>query len=270
MKLVIFTGGGHGPDTPGKRSPDGTLREFQFNKPVTELFGRMIQEYKDTEVHYLHDTSGKTDVALTTRTNQANAYYNAHIKDIQAGKIKVVYVSIHANGFGNGREWPEAAKGSETLIYSKGNTEAYKLAQAMEKHVKLLTGSPSRGIVERPGLHELRVSKMPAVLHEAAFMTNRADLELLKSDSFREKVARGLTYALAEVYQLQPKNAAEPIKKAEPAKTPVKAPNLADKTGALYYIQAGAFSTKAAAELQQAALKAAGFNTILKGGPNNE
>ncbi|WP_269078920.1 N-acetylmuramoyl-L-alanine amidase [Planococcus halocryophilus] len=34
MKILIDAG--HGPNTPGKRSPDGKLREFYFNSAVAE------------------------------------------------------------------------------------------------------------------------------------------------------------------------------------------------------------------------------------------
>ena len=39
MKIMIDAG--HGPETAGKRSPDGLLREFNFNNAVANL----IQQY---------------------------------------------------------------------------------------------------------------------------------------------------------------------------------------------------------------------------------
>ena len=34
--MVILIDNGHGIDTPGKRSPDGTLREWRFNRDIAE------------------------------------------------------------------------------------------------------------------------------------------------------------------------------------------------------------------------------------------
>ena len=65
MKIVI--GGGHGPDTPGKRSPDGSLREFHFNAPTAEYLGKELLKYENVEILFVHDTSRKIDVPLQTR-----------------------------------------------------------------------------------------------------------------------------------------------------------------------------------------------------------
>jgi N-acetylmuramoyl-L-alanine amidase len=46
---------------------------------------------------------------------------------------------------------------------------------------------------------------MPAILVEAGFMTNQTEAALLKTDSYRRKVAAAIVAGLAEVYGLKRK-----------------------------------------------------------------
>lgn len=216
-----------GPDTPGKRAPDDSYREFHFTKPTIERIGAQLQkEYENVSVYYTHDLTGKTDVSINARVSKANAIYKKHLADIKAGRVKMVFVSLHSNGTGSGSEWIEGtARGSETLISDKKFKEAYSLALEMERQVQKQTGRPSRGIVEtgdRVGV--LSGTHMTAVLHEAAFHTSRTDLALLKSQDFRDKVARGIINTLASFYGLKKRAAAAPAAAPAPKPTPKPEP----------------------------------------------
>lgn len=254
VKIKIFVSGGHGPNTAGKRSPDGTLREYHFNNPTAQKFKAIMEQYPDVEVIMVYDTGSKTDTPLKNRTNVANDFYNRNLGDIKKGILKVYYMSFHANAFGAGG-W-NSANGSETLIYSKINSEAVKLATAIEKETGKLTGLSSRGVKYRPDLHELRETKMIALLHEAAFMTNEKENALLKSDSFRQKVAQGVANAFITHLGLAKKDA--------PPKTPIKVPPSVDKSEGLYYVQVGAFASEENAEARKKELEKAGYPAIIK------
>lgn len=253
-KTKYFVSAGHGLSTSGKRSPDGTLREFQFNNATAQKFKAIMEQYEDVEVIYVYDTTGKIDTPLKQRTQKANDFYNRNKGDIDKGLLKVYYVSFHANAFGTGG-W-NTANGSETLIYDKGNAEALKLANAIEGFTGELTGLKSRGVKYRPDLHELRETFMTAVLHEAAFMTNKAENELLKSDSFRQKVAQGVANAFITQLHLK--------KKADTPKTEIKAPTSDEKPKGLYYVQVGAFASKENAEARKKQLEKDGYPVIIK------
>lgn len=253
-KIKIFVSAGHGINTNGKRSPDGSLREFQFNNPTAHKFKKIMEQYEDVEIIIVNDPTGKIDTPLAARTNQANSFYSRNIGDVKKGKVKVFYMSFHANAFGSGG-W-NTANGSETLIYSGANPEAVTLAKAIEAETGKLTGLKSRGIKYRPDLHELRESDMTALLHEAAFMTNKAENELLKSDSFREKVAQGVANAFVNYLGLK--------KKAAPPKTEIKAPTSDEKDNGLYYVQVGAFSSEENAEERKKQLEKDGYEAIIK------
>lgn len=255
MKIKIFLSGGHGANTAGKRSPDGKLREYYFNNPTTQKFKRIMEQYKDVEVIHVNDLNGK-DTPLRDRTKVANDFYARNIGDYRLGKVKVYYMSFHANAMGD--KWQTGATGSETLVYSK-NSEAYTIATLIEQETKKLTGLKSRGVKIRTDLHETRETFMPTMLHEAAFMDNPKDFALLMSDSFREKVAQGVANAFVKHLNLE-KNHPEPQEK------PKTAPTSAANTNELYYVQVGAFASEANAEARKLELLQAGFPAIIKKG----
>lgn len=269
VKVKIFLSGGHGNLTAGKRSPDGKLREYHFNNPTTQAFKKIMEQYENVEVIHVNDLKG-VDTPLKARTNVANAFYNRNKGDVEKGKVKVYYMSFHANAMGD--KWQTKATGSESLVYAAFG-EAAKLAQLIEQETSKLTKLKSRGIKVRPDLHELRETAMPAVLYEAAFMDNPEDFKLLMSDSFRITVAQGVANAFVKHLGLKKKDskpAPAPSPTPTPAPTPQNKPNNGGTSGGatneLYYVQVGAFSSQENAEARKKELEKAGFPAIIKQG----
>jgi N-acetylmuramoyl-L-alanine amidase len=205
-KLVVILDAGHGPNTPGKRSPDG-FREYNFNHPTTRLLGAELLKYKDVVVEYVYDTNG-TDTLLNTRTDRANTIA-AKYKGTGA---KVIYISVHANAFGTG--WNDA-NGIETFIYPSRPAEAEKLAREVQHELIVATKMNDRG-VKTANFHVLRETSMTAILVECGFMTNKSDCEALKSPTFQKKVALGITKGIVDTFSLTLK----PVPKPAPAPTP--------------------------------------------------
>lgn len=257
-KVKLFISGGHGKDTAGKRSPDGKLREYHFNNPTTQKFKKIMEQYEGVEVIHVNDLNG-FDTPLKTRTLLANQFYDRNRGDVNNGKVKVYYMSFHANAMGD--KWQSTATGSETLVYGKG-TEAYKMAELIEAETKKLTGLKSRGVKIRTDLHELRETKMPAILHESAFMDNPKDFALLMNDDFRQKVAQGVANAFVKHLGLKKKVGSTPT----PPETPKTGSTSNETDKDLYYVQVGAFSSQENAEARKKELEKAGYPAIIKKG----
>lgn len=186
MRIVIDAG--HGPNTPGKRSPDGTLREYQFNSVVARYVAdELLHGYEGVEILLTH--ADDRDVPLKERTDKANNWKAD------------LFVSIHANASGN--DW-NSAQGIETYVYTTRPPAAVKLASAVQRHLIRATGRPDRG-VKAENLHVLRETKMTAILVECGFMTNRQEVELLKSDEYRRKCAAAIVQGIVETYGLRKK-----------------------------------------------------------------
>jgi N-acetylmuramoyl-L-alanine amidase len=243
INLKILLDAGHGYNTPGKRSPDG-LREYEFNRAVANYANQLLENYKNVTVYFSH--SDQRDVSLTARTDKANSL-NVEI-----------FVSIHANAFGSGG-WNNVG-GIETYVYPSRPPVANQLAQKIQRNLVIATGLENRG-VRTADFHVLRETKMDAVLVEGGFMTNRNEVELLRSETYRRTIAEGIVKALAEQFKLQRKDNAAPA----PAPPPSAAKSAATaRKGGLYKVQAGAFEDERNAEELAAHLRKAGFEAYIE------
>jgi N-acetylmuramoyl-L-alanine amidase len=192
MKIVLDAG--HGPNTPGKRSPDGSLREYQFNSAVARYVAdALLHGYEGVDILLTH--ADDRDVPLKERTDKANAWKAD------------LFVSIHANAAGDGG-W-NSAQGIETFVYDTRPPAAVALANAVQRQLIRATGRPDRG-VKSANFHVLRETRMTAILIECGFMTNREECELLKSDEYRRKCAEAIVAGIVETYGLRPKQPAQP------------------------------------------------------------
>ena len=176
MKIMIDAG--HGPDTPGKRSPDGRLREFHFNSSVAEeVKKRLLMDGHSVFFSHQNDL----DVPLHERTALAN-------------QLKVdLFVSIHANAIGHSYN---SANGLETFTYSRPQAATKELAAKVQSSLLLVTGRKDRG-VKQGDFAVLRDTHMPAILVECGFMTHKQEVELLKSAAYRKRCALGICFGIA-------------------------------------------------------------------------
>ena len=179
MALVVIDPG-HGKETAGKRSPDALLLEYEFNRDVAKRI-----------VKYLEDHGVKT--LLTCLTDSVLNKNNT--KDLKArcnlaNKANAdLFVSIHANAYdpdGN-CDW-NSANGWEIFTY-KNKGEGYELAKEIQSESIPYLGIRNRGIKDGSSYYVIKHTKMPAVLIEHGFYTNKTECALLKSDEFREKCA---------------------------------------------------------------------------------
>jgi N-acetylmuramoyl-L-alanine amidase len=177
--------------TPGKRLPDGTMYEWDFNNAVALLAEEKLLAYENTKVIRLDDPTGKRDVPLAERVAKAKKENVAAV------------VSIHANAFGN--DWNDA-NGIETFISEdRMPFTELELASYIQNHLIRETGRKNRG-VKRGNLYMTKVSNLiPSVLVECGFMTNKEEATLLKSDGYRQKVAIAIAEGLVQQFKLHPK-----------------------------------------------------------------
>jgi N-acetylmuramoyl-L-alanine amidase len=187
MTLKIAIDAGHGPNTPGKRSPDG-MREYWFNSAVANAMKAELEKYEGVSVLFTHEDG--RDVPLTERTNKANRWGAD------------VLVSIHANAFegimgGHG--------GIDTFVYGTSG-HSYKIAQIVQRNLIAATELRDRG-VKVANFHMLRETEMPAILIEHGFMDSTTDLPYLKSDDYRKLCGEINAKSIAEYYGLKKKEA---------------------------------------------------------------
>jgi N-acetylmuramoyl-L-alanine amidase len=168
-KLSVMLDPGHGAETPGKRSPDNSLLEYEFNR---DMAGRIRYHLERHGVEVLTTTADDGDLPLADRCLAANT------SDAD------IFVSLHANAFGQG--WT-STRGWEIYVYRKGSYSE-QLALSIQRATIPDSGLTDRGLkAER--FYVIRNTNMPAVLIEHGFYTNRDELQLLLAPDFREKLA---------------------------------------------------------------------------------
>ena len=182
MKILIDNG--HGNNTPGKRSPDGRLLEWQYAREIAKaVVSRLRNAGYDAELLVTENY----DVPLLERVHRAN------VKCQSLGKENVIVVSIHCNAAGNGKEWLKAT-GWE-IWTSEGMTDSDRLAEWMLRMAEL--SFPDKIRVWRQEQYQrdkeknftiLKSTLCPAVLTENFFMDNKADVAFLLSEEGKKAI----------------------------------------------------------------------------------
>lgn len=172
MKVLIDNG--HGSNTPGKRSPDGQLREYAYTREIAE---RLVMELRKNGIDAERIVKEEIDVPLAERCRRANEYKAS----------EAILVSIHCNAAGNGSDWM-SARGWEAWT-SVGKTKADKLATCLYENAEYcLPGMKIRKDMtdgdqdKESGFYILKHTKCPAVLTENLFQDNKKDVEFLLSE----------------------------------------------------------------------------------------
>lgn len=172
MKVLIDNG--HGSNTPGKRSPDGRLREYAYTREIAE---RLVMELRKNGIDAERIVKEEIDVPLAERCRRANEYKAS----------EAILVSIHCNAAGNGSDWM-SARGWEAWT-SVGKTKADKLATCLYENAEYcLPGMKIRKDMtdgdqdKESGFYILKHTKCPTVLTENLFQDNKKDVEFLLSE----------------------------------------------------------------------------------------
>lgn len=201
MKILIDNG--HGSNTPGKCSPDKSLREFAYAR---EIAGMVVDDLKSKGYDAERLVPETTDIPLAERARRVNEWCG------KLGTNNVILVSIHCNAAGNGA-WMKA--GGWCAYTSPGQTKADTLATdlysaadvALAKYKEVFPVLQSKGeygTVQRPirtdysdgdpdyeaRFYILVKTKCPAVLTESLFQDNHADVAFLLSDEGKKAITQ--------------------------------------------------------------------------------
>jgi N-acetylmuramoyl-L-alanine amidase len=226
VALKIMIDAGHGYETSGKRTVDG-MKEYEFNRAVANEMKQLLANYEDVTILFSH--SDKVDVPLSERTAKAN-------------QAKVdLFVSIHANAHGNGREWT-SAEGIETFVYVSKPKGAFELAGIVQANLVRHTGRKDRG-VKTANFYVLKETSMTAILCECGFMTNKNEANLLQTNAYRHACAEAIVKGIVSYYKLRENH---------------QSPNKD-----LFKVQIGAFEEKENAYQLVEELKMKGYEAIV-------
>lgn len=182
MKILIDPG--HGRNTPGKCSPDGRFREYQYTREIAAAVVARLQALgHDAEVL----VPEFEDIPLSERVRRVNAWCR------RLGKDHVVLVSVHVDAAGSDGQRHTATGWS--CYTSPGQTAGDRLAdclyRAAEKHLqghKIRTDYSDGDPDKEAGFYILNRTECPAALVECGFMDNRESLKFLVSTEGRKAI----------------------------------------------------------------------------------
>ena len=182
MKILIDNG--HGVNTPGKRSPDGRFREYEYARFIARAVVLHLQ-YRGYDAQLL--VPELYDVCLKERVRRVNTWCE-HL-----GKRNVLLVSVHVNAAGKGDRWYNATGWS--CYTSRGQTAGDKVADALyaaaELHLSghVLRKDYSDGDPDlESDFYVLKFTACAAVLSENGFMDSEESLRYLESDEGKRAI----------------------------------------------------------------------------------
>jgi N-acetylmuramoyl-L-alanine amidase len=243
---------GHGPDTPGKRTPyipelKRQIRENEFNKPVVNM---LAEDLRRAGVHVFQTAPGDDDVSLKARTDFSNKIYWQFCDKYGKANVRAVFISVHYNAF-DGKFDGNDPSGHSLHIYPN-SVEGKKLADNVAKYLKGGTVQRWRGVKEN-NFHVLRETiGYPALLSENGFMDNKSEALLMLNKSFQQEAAEEHAKGILDYFGLKyvPKLAPSP-------------------RGTFYRVVTGSFNSKENAHDRVDKLDQAGFDSFLDAYKNN-
>lgn len=182
--MIILLDAGHGVSTPGKRSPDGSLREYKYCREIaSEVQKQLINKGLDAELV----VTDEIDIPLMQRCHIVNQYCDKY------GKANTVLVSIHCNAAGSGTDWMNS-RGWSVFISNNSSSKSKKLAECLFEAARredlTLRKYSQTQVYWKQNLAICRETKCPAVLTENLFQDNKDDVKYLLSDKGRAAIVR--------------------------------------------------------------------------------
>lgn len=231
MAVVICLDAGHGGHDSGA-TRWGLQEKERVLKLVLKVGKYLSEGYEGVKVIYTR--TNDTYKSLSYRADYANS------------KGADYFYSFHINSAAD-----DDAHGYESFVYTSVKKETLNVQSKI--HNKVVSYLKKYGITDRgkkkANFFVLRFTKMPAVLFENLFISNRRENNLLRDESFLNGLAKAYADAIANCHDLKPK-----------AKKPAPSPSPVEKPGYVWAVQAGAYSDEKGAKEQVEKLKKAGFS----------
>lgn len=184
-KMVkVLIDNGHGENTPGKRSPDGRLMEYEYCR---EIARRVSRELSLRGVDAILITPEAADTPLKERVRKVNGWAR------KLGHKHVVLVSIHNNAAGADGHW-HGARGFSVMVSKNASAGSKLLAQIFTENAKAMGLTGNRSVpVEGYWVQSLAMTRdtiCPAVLTENLFQDNEEDVKFLLSEEGKRAITR--------------------------------------------------------------------------------
>ena len=173
--VCILLDPAHGASVPGKKSPDGELKEWKWSR---ECISKMIKRLQDDGYRAVVITESLEEIGLNNRVQIEHNYSKLF------GKKNTLFVSVHCNASGNDGKWKKA-QGWCVFVSNNCSENSKKLAEFLydeveAKGIKCRKPLPKQKYWQQD-FYVVKNTWCPAVLIETLFMDNKKDCQYLLS-----------------------------------------------------------------------------------------
>ena len=190
-KVIIDPG--HGGFDGGAVAFDGT-NEKDINLKIAKKLETVLRFYGFSTVMTRTSDMAINDSGEKIRSQKKSDMYN-RLQFMEKNR-DAVFISIHLNKYTT-----SAASGAQNF-YSDNFPESKTLADEIQKSIAALLEPYNKRVIKK-GTSDaflLYNAKTPAVIVECGFLSNRRDLEQLKSDDFQRKMAFAIANGVINFY----------------------------------------------------------------------
>ncbi len=193
-KPQVILDAGHGGFDGGAVASDGTV-EKDINLKITLSLSNFLKA-AGYDVILTRETDVSTDDVETDKITTRKKSDLKNRLELMRDYPDAVFVSIHLNKFTT-----SAANGSQ-VFYSGTNEKSHILGDAIQKNIISLLQPDNTRVNKKAtsSTYILYNATLPAVLVECGFLSNSAELKLLKEEEYQNKMAFCIFCGITEYF----------------------------------------------------------------------
>ncbi|MCD8067337.1 MAG: N-acetylmuramoyl-L-alanine amidase [Lachnospiraceae bacterium] len=193
QSFTVVIDSGHGGIDPGNVSSDGTL-EKDLNLAIALKLQAFLEANDVTVVMTRTDDSGLYSESSSNKKVEDMKNRVALMEEAAPDLV----VSIHQNSYSG-----SSIKGAQVFYYATSE-KSKRLAEILQESlIERLDPDNTRQAKANDTYYLLKKTSLPIVIAECGFMSNPAELELLKSDSYQSRAAWVLCIGIMEYLNTQ-------------------------------------------------------------------
>jgi len=192
-KLTVIIDAGHGEPDGGAVASDGT-QEAMLNLAVAKKLEEILQNAGCKVVMTRADNMGIHNESEKTSISQKKNEDMRKRRSIQANSGGDIFISIHMNKF------EQTDCYGAQVVFQANDEPSKRLATCIQNALKTgIDNHNKREIMEnKSGIYLLKNVPIPSVIVECGFLSNRDELELLKTEEYQSKIAWAIYMGIVE------------------------------------------------------------------------
>ncbi len=192
---TVIIDAGHGGFDGGAKAADGTV-EKDINLNISQKVRALLcfNGY-NVIMTRTEDVGTEDDESATISTRKKSDLANR--LQIMKDNPDAIYVSIHLNKFTT-----SAANGAQ-VFYTKNYVEARDLAESVQANIIRLIQPENTRVIKQgtDSTYLLKNATVPAVIVECGFLSNKTELEKLKTDDYQSQMAFAIVGGIMDFYK---------------------------------------------------------------------